>query len=275
MTTRTLNRLTLVVGIFCLGCGGEQAASAPPARQRAPIETRQTVQDDAADEAKIKSVDISVLFFGNSHTGHHDIPKLVGRMIAYRLPKLTYHSHFIGCGFLADAAANPNSKATIERHPWKFIVLQAQKISMSGKHRYSQKEGTALAKAARDRGAQAFFFSEWGRRDVPNDGVVQESIYQEMADAAGVCVAPVGRAWDVALAQKPTLPLYDSDGNHESAVGAFLTACVFFGLFTDADPAELASFDHLNLSREDRAVMANAASNVWKDERAKKAPRKH
>lgn len=269
------NRAPLMVGALCLGCGGEPAAKAPLDRRQAPIQIHQPVHDDAAEAERIKSAAVSVLYFGNSHTGHHDIPNLVGRMIAFRKPEVSYYSRFIGCGFLADAASNPDSKATIERHPWKFVVLQAQKISMSGKHKYSQKEGIELAKSAEEKGAKALFFSEWGRRDVPKDGVVQESIYQEMADAAGARVAPVGRAWDLALAKKPSLPLYDADGNHESAVGAFLTACVLFGLFTDSDPAELASFDHLNLSREDRAVMANAASNVWKDERAKKAPRKH
>ena len=142
-----------------------------------------------------------MLYFGNSHTGHHDIPELVGRMIAFQASETHLLCVIIGCGFLEDAAANPTSKATIERHPWKFVVLQAQKISMSGKHKYSQKEGLGLAKAAKSRGASVLFFSEWGRRDVPKDGVVQESIYQEMADAAGVRVAPVGRAWDVALAE--------------------------------------------------------------------------
>ena len=271
MTRWMQRRVTLIVSVLCLGCGGEQSAKAPTNNRRVPIETRPAPLDDAAETEKIKSADVSVLYFGNSHTGHHDIPNLVGRMIAFRRPKISYYSRHIGCGFLEDAAGNPASKATIQKQPWKFVVLQAQKISMSGKYRYSQKEGIELAKAARDRGAEALFFSEWGRRDVPKDGVVQESIYQEMADAAGVRVAPVGRAWDVALASKPTLPLYDPDGNRESGVGAFLTACVFFSLFTDSDPAELASFEHFDLSRADRTVMANAASKVWKDERAKSA----
>ena len=256
-----------------VGCGGENEK--PVSLQRPKVAARQEAPlDDAAEAAKIKSAHVSVLYFGNSHTGHHDIPGLVGKMIAFRKPKLTYCSRYIGCGFLEDAARNPSSKEMIERHPWKFVVLQAQKISMSGKHKYSQKDGLELAKAAKSRGASVLFFSEWGRRDVPKDGVVQESIYQEMADAVGVHVAPVGRAWDLALAKKPSLPLYDADGNHESAVGAFLTACVFYGLLTDSDPTELASFEYHDLPKDDRAVMANAASKVWKDERAKQSSSK-
>lgn len=257
---------------FCLGCGGEQTATKEKTPERRRTESAKPAPVDDKPEAQaIKSADISVLYFGNSHTSFHDIPILVGKMIAYRHPKMTYRSKFIWCGFLDDAANNPSSKAEIEKHPWKFVVLQAQKISMSGKYKYSQKEGIDLAKSAKNRGARVLFFSEWGRRDVPNDGVVQESIYQEMADVAGVCVAPVGRAWDIALAEKPTLDLYQSDGNHESTDGAFLTAAVFYGLFTDSDPAELADFEHFELTKADRTVMANAASKVWKDERQENA----
>jgi hypothetical protein len=190
-------------------------------------------------------------------------------MIQFRQPGKTYCSRYIPVGFLEDAARNDSVTSAISNEPWKFVVLQAQKISMSGKYKYSQKEGIDLAKSAKEKGARVFFFSEWGRRDVPGDGVVQESIYQEMAAAAGVRVAPVGRAWDLALTAKPSLGLFDADGNHESVFGAFLTACVFYGLLTDGDPAELAGFDHLGLSKEDRTILANAASKVWKDERAK------
>lgn len=226
---------------------------------------------DDDDDELVKSADVSVLWFGNSHTAFHDVPELVGRMIRFKHPNKKYAQRYIGCGFLEDAASNPNSKKDIERVPWKFVVLQAQKISMSGLHKYSQKEGVMLAKASKAKGAAALFFSEWGRRDVKNDGVVQESIYQEMADAAGVRVAPVGRAWDVALAEKPSLPLYADDGNHESPVGAFLTAAVFYSFFTDSDPAELSSFEYPSATKEDRIIMANAASKVWKQERAKKS----
>jgi hypothetical protein len=257
---------------ICFGCGDGHDAKSPSASiRRQPEARRPAPRDEKAEQDAIKRADISVLYFGNSHTGFHDIPLLVGKMITFRHPQTKYESRFLPCGFLEDAANNPNSKIEIEKHPWKFVVLQAQKISMSGKYKYSQKEGIDLAKAAKNRGADVLFFSEWGRRDVPKDGVVQESIYREMADAAGARVAPVGRAWDIALAEQRSLDMYNSDGNHESITGAFLTAAVFYGLFTDSDPAELAGFEHFELSKADRVVMANAASKVWKDERQNNA----
>ena len=256
------NPFGIGVSLLLIGCGGEQQAL-PAVATRAP-----TPSPSIAEQ--VKAADVSVLYFGNSHTGIHNIPDLVGEMIRFKHPTKKYYQRYVGIGFLEDAARNPGHQAEIDDHPWKFVVLQAQKISVSGKYKYSQKEGVTLAKSAKKRGAKALFFSEWGRRDVPKDGVVQESIYQEMADAADIRVAPVGRAWDVALAEKPSLPLYADDGNHESVVGAFLTASVFYGMLVDSDPAELAEFDYPAAKKEDRIVMANAASKVWKQERAKR-----
>jgi hypothetical protein len=256
------DRAGVAVAILVFGCGGEYRASTAAAPTD-PLAPTISVAEG------VRSANVSVLYFGNSHTGFHDVPGLVGKMIRFKHPNKRYFHHFMSVGFLEDAARNPGLQKEIEDHPWKFVVLQAQKISVSGKYKYSQKDGITLAKSAKERGAQALFFSEWGRRDVAMDGVVQESIYQEMANAAGVRVAPVGRAWDIALAEKPSLPLYSWDGNHESEVGAFLTACVLYGLMTDSDPAQLADYDYPAATSEDRIVMADAASEVWKQEREK------
>jgi hypothetical protein len=83
-----------------------------------------------------------------------------------------------------------------------------------------------------------------------------------MADAAGVRVAPVGRAWDLALSQRPDLPLHAADGNHQTALGAFLTACVLVGELTGESPADLASFPYPEASAADRQFMADAAARA-------------
>jgi len=258
---------TILAASLFLGCGGDSTTNSS-ASHSLPT-TSPAAVPASLDDPTLAAASLKVLYFGNSHTAAHDIPKLVGDMIRFRQPQTTYASQLFYVGFLENA---PQAAAaeTINRHPWSFVVLQAQKISMSGKYKYSQKEGIDLAKAAKAKGATVLFFSEWGRRDVPDDGVVQESIYQEMADAAGVRVAPVGRAWDVALVSKPSLPLYELDGNHESEVGAFLTACVFYALFTDSDPAALADFEYADIPKADRTIMAKAASKVWNDDRAKR-----
>jgi hypothetical protein len=77
-----------------------------------------------------------------------------------------------------------------------------------------------------------------------------------------VGVAPVSRAWDLALSRRPELALHAADGNHQSALGAFLTACVLFGRLTGESPAALAPFPYAGASEKDRKFLAGAAAEA-------------
>jgi hypothetical protein len=215
--------------------------------------------DSKSDPEKVRSADVSVLFVGNSHTSLHDLPNLVGEMIRFRHPEKTVYSHFVGVSFLEDVAHDARCKEEIESRPWKHLVLQAQKESKSGRFQYSQAEGIEVAKLGKTRGAAVTFFAEWGVKDVAGHGPRIEKVYQEMAAAAGARVAPVGRAWDLALSARPDLPLHEADGNHQTALGAFLTACVLFGRLTDESPAALAPFPYPEVTDADREFLADAA----------------
>lgn len=215
-----------------------------------------------SDPNRVRDADISVLFVGNSHTSFHDLPNLVCRMIQFRHPGKKVYGHVIPVGFLEDVARDSRFREEVETRPWKFVVLQAQKISQSGKFEYSRQEGIDAARLAKARGARVYFFSEWGLRGVPGDGERQEMVYREMAQAADVEVASIRRAWDRALAERPEMPLHDGDGNHQSAVGAFLTACVLFGHFTGESPVTLSSFDYPVVSEPDRRYLAEMAAKA-------------
>ena len=214
-----------------------------------------------SDLDKVRSADISILFVGNSHTRGHNLPNLIGKMIQFRHPDKKVYSHYFNVIFLEDVARNPRCKEEIDSRPWKYVVLQAQKISVSGREDYSRKEGIDIAKLAKARGATVLFYSEWGLKGVEGDGLRQEKIYQEMAQDAGVRVAPIGRAWDLALGERPEMALHAPDGNHQSRLGAFLTACVFYGLLTGESPEELASFPYLK-DEEVSKFLADAAART-------------
>lgn len=78
----------------------------------------------------------------------------------------------------------------------------------------------------------------------------------------GVGVAPVARAWDLALAGRPDLPLHSADGTHKSELGAFLTACVLFGRLTGENPAALAAYPYLAANEADRTFLAGIAAEA-------------
>jgi hypothetical protein len=262
------------IGIVCTalflllaGCGSRQPAGSTSAAEGDELDL-QAIPDGAgsgmhlSDRKKVRAADVSILFVGNSHTMFHDLPNLVCSMIRFRCPDKKVFSHVVSVGHLDDTARNPTCRQEIESRPWKYVVLQAQKISMSGRYNYSRKEGIDIAKRARRRGATVFFFSEWGLKGVAGDAARNEKIYQEMADAADAGVAPVGRAWDLALSQRPDLPLHAPDGNHQSAVGAFLTACVLVGRLTGESPAPLSGFSYPEVDEKDRKFLADAAAMV-------------
>src|SRR5262249_43317369 len=158
------------------GCGGDRPAQ--PARPSLP--------ERKSDLEQVRSADVSILFVGNSHTMMHDLPSLVCKMIRLRHPEKKVYAHVVGVNFLDAVAHDPRCRDEIDTRPWKHVVLQAQRISVSGRHEYSRTEGIDIAKRARARGAAVLFFAEWGLRDVAGDGPRQEKVYQEMARAADV-----------------------------------------------------------------------------------------
>src|SRR4051794_5056399 len=82
----------------------------------------------ASDAGQGRSADVSILSVGNSHTAAHDLPALVCGMIRFRRPEKTVYAHHVPVGFLEDAARDPACRDEIESRPWKYVVLQAQKI---------------------------------------------------------------------------------------------------------------------------------------------------
>jgi hypothetical protein len=194
----------------------------------------------------------------------HHLPNLVCQLIEHQHPHRTARAMHIVVPFLESTAQDPRCRAQLARGVWRHTILQAQKISTSGQFVYSQQEGIDLARFARAHQAKTAFYAEWGLQSVPNDGARVAAIYQEMATAAQVGVAPVGRAWDIALAQRPELPLYAADGNHQSSTGAFLTACVLYGHIMGEDPSTLGSYPYLQLRRSDAQFLAACAAQALK-----------
>src|SRR5262245_33871791 len=110
-----------------VGCGsGRPPVSGPP-------KSHAGTADGKSDPEQVRRADVSVLYVGNSHTRMHDLPDLVGDMIRYRHPERTVYWHQIWVSFLEDVARYPACSEEIESRPWKYVVLQAQKESQSGR----------------------------------------------------------------------------------------------------------------------------------------------
>lgn len=264
---------------FCLlllgaGCGPQaNTPTVVPTTLSSPIVTEARLPSAegqaTSPDLKLADADFRLLFVGNSHTAMHELPLLVRKMIEHQHPGKTVMTNYIPCAFLEDAANNPECISEIKTRPWKHVILQAQKISMSGKFAYSRKEGIELAILAKVHGATAVYYPEWGLKGVAGDGERQLKVYVEMAKEGGADVAPVSRAWDLALKKNPKLELHSSDGNHQSAVGAFLTACVLYGQITGESPLALAKYPYASANEATRKFLVEQADAALREQKEK------
>lgn len=254
-----MNRLTrgrlwiLLVSVMLAGCNSRSAS--PAARLPAPVDT------PARIETPVASADIRILFVGNSHTQSCNLPELVCDLLRKHHPGKTVACDVIGVGHLEGNVELCRSR--IDAVPWTHVILQAQKISMSGKFTYPTTEGVAIARHAKDRGIRTWFFAEWPRRGEKDESARTEKIYSGMAKEAGVEVILVNRAWDLALREKPDLDLYEFDGNHEGPLGAVLTACSIAAYLTGTDPAPLIKSVTNPQPEELKAKLADVAYRSW------------
>jgi hypothetical protein len=223
-----VNRTALLFSLALLtaACSGGGAASAPvgapPAAPPTPA-----------------PVDISVLMMGNSHTAFHNLPDTLAAMVRAGKPGRTVSVVTApGWLFLDERLVHAPSMAMLGSQRWSFVILQAQKYSSSGLFTYSTVEAEQLIGMARTASAVPILFPEWPRLGVDETQRIYD-LHASIAQKAPACVAPIGQAWDRALARYPGLTLHDPDGNHSAPAGSFLAALVLYATVTGNSPATL------------------------------------
>jgi hypothetical protein len=206
--------------------------------------------------------DINLLFMGNSHTAAHGLPQTVGALVRAARPDRSVHVEVApDWGFLEDHASNPRTLELLDRRRWTFVVLQAQKYSASGQFSYPIEPAIELARRARAAGAVPVMFPEWPRRGVPETQRIYD-LHVSIAQREPACVAPIGQAWDIALARHPGLVLHDADGNHSAAPGAFLAAVVIASTMTGVPPDAFPVVSQAGVDAELQARLRDAAAEA-------------
>lgn len=185
------------------------------------------------------AADITLLFMGNSHTSSNDLTKIVADMVRAGKPGQSVASvEAPGYMFLDERVRDATSMNLLRRQHWSFVILQAQKYSTSGQFEYSTDEAKQLIRMSREQRAVPVMFPEWPRRGVEETQRIYD-LHVSIAQAEPACVAPIGQAWDLALAREPALTLHASDGNHSAPAGAFLTALILYATMTGQSPLDL------------------------------------
>ncbi len=217
-----------------------------------------------------------VLFVGNSLTFVNDLPAVFAELARSGGLEVEVDMSAQGGWACADHATSAVTLAKIEQQDWDFVILQEQSTLPALAVQREEQMAPAvrlLDEKIRASGAKTVLFMTWGQRDgqpstgFQDFGEMQAHLragYMEVADELDVWVAPVGVAWQYALAQEPQLSLWQGDGLHPAPEGTYLSACVFFAVLFRQSPEGLSYGGGLPEERA-RFLQAIAAEVVLED----------
>jgi hypothetical protein len=235
--------------VLLAGCGGGSGDPGP-------------AQNNAPNGPPATTADISLLFMGNSHTSVNNLTGMVADMVRAARPGESVAAiEAPGWMFLEERLSDAASVTLLRSQDWSVVVLQAQKYSTSGQFQYSTAEAKEFIRMARAQDAVPIMFPEWPRRDVDETMRIYD-LHVSIAQAEPACVAPIGQAWDLALARDPTLVLHNPDGNHSAPNGAFLAALILFATITGGSPLSLPSLPQYPVDDATQAFLRGIAAET-------------
>ena len=257
--TRT-RRAALALAAACVlvaGCGGGGGSGAPSGAA-----TPSPAPAPAPPPVTPASADISVLMIGNSHTSTNDLPNTLAALVRAGRPGRTVAVTVApGSMFLEEHLDFAPTTTLLASRRWSFVILQAQKYSTSGQFFYPTWQAEEFIRRARGQGAVPVMFPEWPRRDVAETRRIYD-LHVYIAQREPACVAPIGQAWDAALARYPEMVLHDADGNHSAPAGAYLTALVLYATLTGGAPSALPDLALAGVSAETQGRLRGIASET-------------
>jgi Surface adhesin CshA repetitive domain len=186
---------------------------------------------------------LKVLFIGNSRTRYFDIPKQIKQLANLEIRKLEVRTVAFDGWTLESHWNSQNSAAlqAIREGGWDDVVLQelsSRPVLENAKFVTSVKNfNTEINKV----GARTVLYENWWRKDLTYSQAQLSAAYKTVADEIGAAISPVGSAWLEASSTNPTSILFDPDGNHATALGAYLAACEFYAFFYEKTPKGLAN----------------------------------
>lgn len=184
----------------------------------------------------------SVLFVGNSYTYFWNLPQQVALLAEAGKIELKTRQSTVGginLGTHWRGERGLESRALIASGQFDAVVIQDLSTRPVEDPDSTLYFGRLFGELIRENGARPYVYLTWARAYNP---LMQEKLtqtYTQLAQEIGGTLVPVGPAWELARSLRPDLPLYDPDGSHPSALGTYLTACVFYGVFTGKSPVGL------------------------------------
>lgn len=196
----------------------------------------------AADPPKTAKAtdDVYVLFIGNSLTYGNDLPRMVAELAkAGKQRPLRHKSETPGGCTLEKHWKDGKALAQIQSSRWDFVVLQEQSQFPFSNRASMFEYGKKLDAEIKKQGAKTILYMTWALQDKPEQQPALSGAYQELAKQMKAQTAPVGLAWESALASDKTLIMHSQDKKHPNKTGTYLAACVFYATIYGKSPEGL------------------------------------
>ncbi|MEM8889268.1 MAG: hypothetical protein AAGD28_14925 [Bacteroidota bacterium] len=185
-----------------------------------------------------------ILFVGNSYTYFWNLPQTVEAMAKEKDFPLEARQSTSGgthWGHHWRGERELKTREKIENGNFSAVVFQNHSMSALNRVDSMFYFGGRFAELAESKQADVYLYMTWAREWNPYMQAEIKEQYMALGEKLGAKVVPVGPAWERARQLRPGFPLYDEDQSHPSALGTYLTACVFFGTFSGQSPVGLPS----------------------------------
>lgn len=173
---------------------------------------------------------LKVLFVGNSYTYYNNLSSIVAAFAAAApdARRLLPKDHTVGGATLEKLWDLRTTRDVLALEKWDFVVLQEHSYWPISVPERMYEAARKFDLASKEIGAKTVLYLTWARRASPDEQPSLNAAYASVATKLGALVAPVGPAWQIALALDPKLSLYAPDGRHPSATGSYIAACTLF-----------------------------------------------
>jgi hypothetical protein len=120
-----------------------------------------------------------------------------------------------------------------------ILIIQAFDIQRGFSETTFEESATSWIEVFQAQEKNAVVFYPWFTKvDVEADKENLDEMIHKFVWQQNLTLVPVGPAWEAAMQARPDIQLYASDGIHPSALGVYLTACVFYASLTGESPLE-------------------------------------
>lgn len=182
----------------------------------------------------------SVLFIGNSLTMGNNLPKIVAELAKAGKQRPLHVEQEAKGGYSLEKHWNENrALEKIRSRKWDVVVLQDYSSNPWTRRASMLEYGKKFDAEIKKQGAKTLLYMTWAYQDKPELQATISKAYRDLAAETGAEVAPVGDAWEAALAADPQPVLHVKDKKHPTPAGSYLAGCVFYAALFNQSPEGL------------------------------------